>query len=212
LSRERIVTTALRILDEDGLVALSMRRIASELDTGVMSLYWYFENKDHLLALLVDEVFASVEPPRADGEWKAELRRYARRTHRVLYDHPGLGAVFGRGIQLGPHTAATLEAVLRLLRTTGLGRSDAVDAFLGLTALMAHDWLPPTTRGAVSERAARAWSDLDALSKEEFPVTVSLANQLRERFHTAWFNTALDCFLDGLEQLIAVRTRRLADA
>src|SRR5215472_7094770 len=63
ITREAIVETALRLLDGEGLDALSMRRIADELDTGAASLYWHVGSKDGLLDLIFDHVVGEVEVP-----------------------------------------------------------------------------------------------------------------------------------------------------
>jgi AcrR family transcriptional regulator len=63
LSRDRIVDAALAIADRDGLEGLSMRRLASELGTGAMSLYNYVPDKKALLDALVERVVGTVDLP-----------------------------------------------------------------------------------------------------------------------------------------------------
>src|SRR5271169_7023157 len=56
ISRDAIVAAAIRLLDREGLAALSMRRLADELGAGAASLYWHVGSKDGLLDLVLDEI------------------------------------------------------------------------------------------------------------------------------------------------------------
>jgi AcrR family transcriptional regulator len=74
LSRERIVETSLRLLEEDGWDALSMRRLAQELDVWPMAVYRYFRDKDELVDALVDHAAGAIELPDVEGGWRDRLR------------------------------------------------------------------------------------------------------------------------------------------
>src|SRR5579862_1206401 len=79
ITQKVIVETALGILDSDGLEALSMRRIAEELDTGAASLYWHVGSKDGLLDLLFDHVIGEQQIPDPDpAHWQEQLKHVAR--------------------------------------------------------------------------------------------------------------------------------------
>src|SRR3954466_1280852 len=71
LSRERIIDAAVGLLEEDGWDALSMRRLAQELDVWPMAVYRYFRDKDELVDALVDHAAARMELPGAEGHWRA---------------------------------------------------------------------------------------------------------------------------------------------
>ena len=58
---DRIVTTALQIVDDEGADALSMRTLAQRLDSGTATLYRHFAGRADLIAQVVDLVFGSVE-------------------------------------------------------------------------------------------------------------------------------------------------------
>jgi AcrR family transcriptional regulator len=89
-TRDDIARAALHIADGEGFDALSMRRLASELDAGTMTLYHYVRTKDELLVLLLDAVMAELIVP--DGElpadWRAALMTIARRSRDALTRHP----------------------------------------------------------------------------------------------------------------------------
>src|ERR1700754_2811680 len=85
LGLARIVATALRIADAEGLDAVSMNRVAKELGTGAMSLYRYVESKQELLALMIDAAIGEVPPtpPRRGGSaLRGAPGRGGRRTRR----------------------------------------------------------------------------------------------------------------------------------
>src|SRR6056297_3581786 len=77
LSTDRVLETALRIADRDGLEALSMRTLAAELGVKAMSLYNHVANKDAIIDGIVDRVVAEIELPPHSTEWKEAMRRRA---------------------------------------------------------------------------------------------------------------------------------------
>ena len=89
-TRDEIAQAALRIADAEGFDALSMRRLAAELDAGTMTLYHYVRTKDELLVLLQDAVFAEiiVPPGELPTDWRGALTAIARRSRDALTRHP----------------------------------------------------------------------------------------------------------------------------
>jgi AcrR family transcriptional regulator len=90
-TRDDIAAAAIRIADAEGFDAVSMRRLAAELDAGTMTLYHYVRTKDELLTLVVDAFLAEVVVPqdqRLPGEWRAAISLLSRRTRDALRRHP----------------------------------------------------------------------------------------------------------------------------
>jgi AcrR family transcriptional regulator len=89
-SRDEIAAAALRIADEEGFDALSMRRLASELDAGTMTLYHYVRTKDELLAIVNDSVMGELVIPDGElpSEWRDAISMIAHRSRDVLRRHP----------------------------------------------------------------------------------------------------------------------------
>jgi AcrR family transcriptional regulator len=91
LDADTIVETALRIADEEGVEAVSMRRIATELRVGTMSLYHHVADKDELLELMADATSAElIVPGELLGDWREALRAIAHRTRDAFLKHPWL--------------------------------------------------------------------------------------------------------------------------
>ena len=104
LSRRQIVTVALRIADEEGLEAVSMRRIAKELGTGAMSLYHYFDSRDELFELMGDTVAAEMLVPQLPAHWRDALVAIAGHTRAMFLNHPWMLAT----LQERPHVSPNL--------------------------------------------------------------------------------------------------------
>jgi AcrR family transcriptional regulator len=94
LTREAIVRAAILLADAEGLDAVSIRRVASELQARAMSLYTYIERKEDLFDLMADEVAAEVLVP-------GELPRDWREATVVIARPAGSRATRGRGASEG---------------------------------------------------------------------------------------------------------------
>src|SRR3954469_6748670 len=88
LSRERVLRTAVEIADAGGIGALTIRSLAQALGVKPMSVYHHVANKEQILDGIVALVFAEIELPSADGEWRAEIRRRSESARTVLRRHP----------------------------------------------------------------------------------------------------------------------------
>lgn len=89
LSRERIREKALELIDADGLPALSMRKLATELGVQAASLYTHYATKDDLLDDIAVDVMSQVDTSEfASGDWRAGLMAWARSYRAALAAHP----------------------------------------------------------------------------------------------------------------------------
>jgi AcrR family transcriptional regulator len=130
LSRDRILEAALRLAERDGLDALSMRRLAQELDVWPMSIYRYFQDKEALLDALGEAAAARIQAPSGSGPWRARLSRLLTQAREVFATHPA-----GSRLRLGDATAH--GAGLDILRGAGFREDEAERAWaalLGYTA------------------------------------------------------------------------------
>lgn len=88
LSREAIGAAALAIADAEGFQAVSMRRVARELNVGTMSLYYYVGTKDDLVAVMDDALMNEALLPAVPRNWKRAITEIATRTHAIFLRHP----------------------------------------------------------------------------------------------------------------------------
>lgn len=112
-SVDRIVQAAVAIADAEGLPAVSMRRVASDLGSGTASLYRYIDSRDDLVALMIDAVHGETEAPALTGDWRADIIAVAHFMRDVLLRHPWTGPERIGRPGLGPNAL--------LLHDTALG-------------------------------------------------------------------------------------------
>jgi AcrR family transcriptional regulator len=115
LSRAEIVATAIAVADAEGPDAVSMRRIARELRAGPMSLYWHVGSKEELLDLMLQSIEAEIVAPEPSGDWRADLRAFARRTRAGMLSHRWAMELLGGRPPSGPNDARNLERLLGML-------------------------------------------------------------------------------------------------
>ena len=130
LSREDIVATAIGIADAEGTEAVSMRRIARDLQVGAMSLYWHVESKDELHQLMLERLHGEIEAPEPSGDWRADLAAYARNYRAALHRHPWAIDFLGAGPPSGPNDARNADRLLGALDGLGLDLTTAMWALL----------------------------------------------------------------------------------
>jgi AcrR family transcriptional regulator len=136
-TRDQIVQTALRIADEDGFEAVSMRRIAAELGAGTMTLYYYVRTKDELIALMADAIMGELLVPEDElpEGWREGMAEIARRTFAVFRRHRWVAEHIDderESQTVGPNTLRHVEQSLAVAARTGLGVEDQFElvAFL----------------------------------------------------------------------------------
>ena len=127
LSRDEIVKAAIKVADAEGAQAISMRRIARELNAGAMSLYWHIASKDELLDLMLDALEGERQFPAATGDWRADLAALARTERATLRRHEWLMDFIGGRPPLGPNTLRNLEWSLAVIDTLGLDTVTALN-------------------------------------------------------------------------------------
>jgi AcrR family transcriptional regulator len=129
VTRQRVLDAALTLADRGGVGALSMRKLADELGVEAMSLYHHVANKDDILDGIVDLVFAEIELPSADSDWKTALRQRAISVREVLLRHRWAFGLMESRSTPGPATLRHHDAVLGALRNSGFSVALAAQAF-----------------------------------------------------------------------------------
>ncbi|MGW4634798.1 TetR/AcrR family transcriptional regulator [Nocardia sp. NPDC004415] len=195
LSREVVIDAGLRILDTAGLAALTMRRVARELDTGAASLYVYVANRDDLMTGMLDQVLSTVPEP-ADGDWRDRLTALVEKTIDALGRHEGLALVaFGRLPTTG-HALGVIEQMLALLREGGLDPATAAWAVdlihLHITAEAVDQ---AQDEGVAAGEITRRLAELPA---DRFPTIVALREHLLDDDAGTRARWALRALLNGV--------------
>lgn len=119
LDKDRILKAAVAFADENGVEALTMRKVADRLGNRVMSLYNHVANKDEMLFGMADAVAGEIALPTVDGDWKAVISGYATAGHEVLLKHPWAANQWACRLP-GPERTRYMESFLRVLTEAGL--------------------------------------------------------------------------------------------
>ncbi|MEU7471881.1 TetR/AcrR family transcriptional regulator [Streptomyces sp. NPDC044984] len=221
LTLDRIVETAVEVADRDGLAALSMRRIATELGTGTMSLYRYVPGKSELLDLMLDRVQRPSEDPAdlGDGGWRAALEALGRATLALYRRHPWLLEVNQSRPVLGPGTLDGMEKVLTRIKPMGLSDPELLSAIV-----MVDGYVVGAARTQLYQEQAERNSGLTdaqfweaqrpvlekAMLSGRYPVLAGLSE---DTFGSGFdhFEFGLQRILDGLEVFVAGRNAERQD-
>lgn len=138
-SRTQIARAGVAVADSEGLVAVTMRRVAAEVGAGSASLYRYVSTRDELLELMIDEAsgeFATVE---ASGNWVDDLLSLGREFRSIYLRHPWLLGAIGTAPPVGPNAIRFLENALALLEDVAADpavKLEAIAVFSGLVRLL----------------------------------------------------------------------------
>jgi AcrR family transcriptional regulator len=206
LSEDAVVDAALAILQTDGLEAVTMRRVASALDTGAASLYVYVAGREGLLQAMLDRVTATIELEAPDrSHWRAQLHSLLERMHQALVAHPGIAAIT---LADSPTTEAVLrlsENLLGILLAGGLDPQDAAwacDIFVMLVTATAREDDVRHPRGSSADERREQVDDIyntfTGLPPDRFPHLSAHAAKMVAGGGEERFRFAVDVFLDGL--------------
>jgi AcrR family transcriptional regulator len=161
LSRAAIVAAALAIADREGLDAVTMRRVAEELDTGASALYVYIRGRDDLLDAMFDHVMAVVADAAVSGDtWRERLSGLLMRSIQAASGHGGLGRVALSRVPAGPNAVAITTRVRALLAEGGIPEA-VIPAALDLLGLFvtaaALDRVPGALFNSEQHRERLRW-------------------------------------------------------
>jgi AcrR family transcriptional regulator len=210
LTLEVVVSTAIGIADREGLDAVSVRRIAAELNARPMSLYSFFKRKDDLIDLMVDQVLGEMLVEEVPADWRAALRAILHRQLEVGRRHLWVLGVFGARAPIGPNAARHAEQSHAAIAGLGLGAQRAirllraVDTYLWGFATLAGQELTARRRDNLTEEEWRAATDAyfaDLTAGGQLPNLAEAGRDalLRGDVETwiAEFDEGLDWLLDG---------------
>jgi AcrR family transcriptional regulator len=164
LSQEEIVRAAIAVADAEGPEAISMRRIARELRAGAMSLYYYVGSKEDLIDAMLEEMERELDIPDPSGDWRADLRAFARSQRASLLKHPWVMDFLGSRPPSGPNDARQFERMLTLIDQTGLEPMPTMRVLMTLASFV----MGAVVREHQEERGQRVEELLDAgLTEQE---------------------------------------------
>ncbi|MCP2341034.1 TetR/AcrR family transcriptional regulator [Actinomadura rupiterrae] len=157
-SRRQIAEAAVALADAEGMEAVSMRKVAAELQVAATALYNYIGSKDELYDLMVDWVEGEDgPPPEPSGQWRTDLSTLAHRVRGSILRHPWMASVAAGRPSFGPNSLAWMEYGLAAMGDLGLDIDEI---------LIANEILQAFVRGfaarEIAERQALQRAGLDA--------------------------------------------------
>jgi AcrR family transcriptional regulator len=193
LSRQRIVATALRIVEHDGVGALSMRGLARELGVVPTAIYWHVQNREELLQGVLDQAMAGVEIglPK-EGSWQDKLRVLCDMVRRELVAHPYVFTLAEKlpTRSIGPVTTTLLQIV----GEAGYEGAEAaelvmmlVDYAVGSAYMKVH--------GEPNDDFQRRWAKAPSTNPADVAAVVQFR---RDADHDRGFVRGLDFLIAGL--------------
>ncbi|MFI9504066.1 TetR/AcrR family transcriptional regulator [Nocardia sp. NPDC052566] len=210
LTLDRIVDAAVRVADAEGLDAVTMRRVATELGTGTMSLYRYVPGKAELLDVMLDRVQRPIESQLAAQGWREALEGLARESLVLFRAHPWLLQVNQSRPVMGPGAVESMELVLSRIRPMGLPDPELISV-----VIMVSGYVAGVARGQLYQEEAEsksAMTDIEfwqaqhpvlerAMASGDYPVLASLSSDTFDpKFDH--FEFGLQRILDGLAVLV----------
>jgi len=203
LTRESIIEAATTMADAIGVDALTIRKLATELDVWPMAIYHHVPDKESIIDGMVDLVFSEIDLPPTDLDWKTAIRQRSVSAREVLARHKWAAPLMESRRTAGPATLRHHEATLGCLRNGGhsiemSGHAYAlIDAYIYGFALLEAN-LPATAGDEISGLAETMTADM---SIDEYPHLIEFITQhaLQPGYDFAHeFDFGLDLILDGL--------------
>ncbi|MFI7133119.1 TetR/AcrR family transcriptional regulator [Nonomuraea sp. NPDC050153] len=218
LSRERVLAAAVVLADAEGIKALTMRRLAADLDVEAMSLYYHLPGKEALLDGVVETVVAEIhdavgrlDTTKPDGDWRTRLRQRFLAARDVMLPHPWAPGLLGSRRTIPAGVVAYYDGIVGTLVGAGFSyrlAHRALHAFGSLPLGFVQEIFSPVSAGGSMEVDA-AEADLTAMAEALPHLTAMVATEIHDVTDPTlgWcdsqveFEFTLDLLLDGLERL-----------
>jgi len=210
LSRKQIVDVALAIADEEGLDAVSMRRLARELRSGAMSIYHYFQSREELLDLMGDAVAADMLLDNVPDDWREALRAIAHRSRAAFLRHPWMLPTLQERPRVSPNLLRHIEQSAQAVASLGERGGGIVFAVDDYTIGFALRELAAGAREDRAKGIAKRFRDESQepyirylLDSGEFPMLSQFLTLDREPPRNS-FDDGLDWLLDGFAKRLGL--------
>jgi AcrR family transcriptional regulator len=205
LTRERIVRAAITIIERDGAQALSMRKVAAELDVGVMSLYNHVPHRDALIEGVAQTVLAGLDVPEDQAnpaqDWKLNARAMMAAFRATAQRYP-------RSMHLALTSRIDLESAMRpaeralmLLDAAGFDGETSVRALRALMAYAIGSYMMECGALKTPDQFPDAATRIPQADPDRFPYMSALAQELLRPDPEADFECGLEMLLSALDRL-----------
>ncbi len=209
LTRERILQNGLRLIDQQGLEAFTMRKLAQELGVDPMSIYRHVENKEALLDGVAEVLWGEVELPGSETGWEELLRSMATSLRTLGHTHPHAYPLLLNCQVLPPAALRLWDVTLEQLQQAGFERKRAADIICTVSsyaigyAMVELSALLPERSERVAEEGmtdiGRLTQVMHRLPRETPARLVEVASVIMDCDLDAQFTFGLDLMLTSLK-------------
>jgi AcrR family transcriptional regulator len=213
LSREQVLNAAQTIIERDGIDALTMRRLAEELNSSAMGIYRHVRDKDQLLVLLLDWLAAEVPRKRLPSEPRARLINACRAMHDSLAQYPWVVEVLAQGDLIAPSILWLMEEIVAAFVACGLSHAQAADGYRAVWQFTVGELI--VRRGldhvATLGRPPQVLEILTRVDAQRLPTLAALAPHWAGARAQDSYALGLKALIDGLiADGVTPETRRVA--
>lgn len=211
LSRSAVVDRAVTLADSEGVDALTIRRLATELGVTPMALYWHFRSKEELIAALADRIWGEIRTDVDPGAaWSDQLRSMVESLVDVLRSHRSASVLLMSSEKLGPSHWQATEKTLEILRGAGFDPEHASEIarsalWTGLMLVMSQPGFDDQglTEQERAEAQRRRQVELASLPPDRYPRLVEAAVPMTScgdspDFH---YRFGIDLYIAGVRAL-----------
>lgn len=204
LSRDRVLQAAVALADEIGIEALTIRKLATHLEVGPMTLYHYVSSKDAIVDGMVEIVFSEIELPRDDLNWKEAMRRRCVSARQVLRRHSWAAPLMESRTAPGAANLRHHDEVIGVLRRGGLSLQMTAHAYAILDSFIygfafEESVLPAGGGEGFAEIAEEMAAQMFGAYPNLAELTVDHVMQPGYAFGAS-FEFGLDLILEGLDR------------
>jgi AcrR family transcriptional regulator len=197
---DRIIDTALQIVDEEGADALSMRTLAQRLESGTATLYRHFANRSEVIAHVVDRVFSEVEVNAEEVAamgWQRACESFAQAMFQVLHRHRNVAPLLIEQAPIGPNAMAHRERLLAVMLANGFTPQHAARSYATVARYVLGFAIQLSDREVDNAELSRLFQKLDP---QMFPATHTVADYLPVPLDEE-FALGLGLIIDGLAKM-----------
>lgn len=213
LSQRAIAQAALQVIDDEGVSALSMRRLAQSLGSSAMSLYTYFPDKEAVLDGVAQLLLAQVETPPDDLHWRDAMRFIMRSVRTVGIRHPNAARLIHRFPPHTPDAFAFVEAGFRSFRRAGFDELSTARCYRALAAyslgtldVELGGYFLPEARAITPS----THDSMESASAEKLlPLVTAIGPTLAAQDDAAEFEYGLELLLDGFADAMTRAGRKV---
>lgn len=212
LSVEAVISAALALVDADGWSALTMTRVAGQLDVTPMAIYRYVPGKEQLVDLVHDVALGAPPAPAPGGDaWRDEVARWARASLALFQRRPWLLEAARHRVPIGPNWLAWFEAGLRAMEGSGLAPAEMINA-----VMLVDGHVRGTALLSAGATVTQGWAQdfrrvLDsAIGDERYPALTRLADAggFNRPADQSAFEFGLERVLDGIATRVRAKRPR----